>query len=184
MRLIDKGVLQVPFRRMVWLMTYPDALPLDRGCVVAIGNFDGVHAGHRHLLAVAKAEAAMLQLPLVVLTFEPHPRSVVRPDVPLKRLTTLHEKVDLLAGAGVDGVAVLGFTPEVAGWTPDMFVEDVLVGWLRARVVCVGENFRFGRKAAGDVATLGAETRFTTRVLSLFEDEDGVVSSSRLRGAV
>lgn len=173
----------MPFRRMIWRMTYPEALPLPDGCVVAIGNFDGVHAGHRHLLAVAKADAQALGLPLVVLTFEPHPRSVLRPDVPLKRLTTLDEKTALLGEAGVDGVAVLGFSPEVAGWAPEAFMDDILVGWLGARGVCVGENFRFGKKAAGDVALLRAETRFTTRGVALLTDDDGVVSSSRLRGA-
>ncbi|RYG59390.1 MAG: hypothetical protein EON60_10575 [Alphaproteobacteria bacterium] len=169
-------------KRMAWLMTYPERLPLDGGCVVAIGNFDGVHAGHRSLLAVAKADAQAQNVPLVVLTFEPHPRSILRPDVPLKRLTTLDEKLGLLDAAGVDGVAVLGFTPDVAAWTPEAFVQDILLDWLGAKIVCVGENFRFGRKAAGDVALLTAETRFTTRAVTLLKDDGGVVSSSRLRG--
>lgn len=166
---------------MVWCECYPQTVPLKGGCVVAIGNFDGVHEGHRHLLALARAEAQWRHLPLVVLTFEPHPRSVLRPEVPLKRLTTLEEKVERLACAGVDGVAVLGFTPEVAGWSPQRFMEDVLVGWLGARGVCVGENFRFGAKAAGDVATLKAQMHFTTLAVPLLTDEAGVVSSSRLR---
>ena len=161
---------------------FPEAAPFEGGCVVAIGNFDGVHAGHRHLLGVAKAEAELRGLPLVVLTFEPHPRSVLRPEVPLKRLSTLEGKAGLLGSAGVDGVAVLPFSPEVAGWTPEAFVEDILVMWLGAAVVCVGENFRFGRKASGDVALLLAQTRFTTLPVPLLTDAEGVVSSSRLRG--
>ena len=165
-----------------WLVHYPDSIPLTEGCVVAVGNFDGVHAGHRSLLAVAKAEAHGLGLKLVVLTFEPHPRSVLRPEVTLKRLSTPEEKVGLLSEAGVDGVAVLPFTPEVAGWTPQAFVDDVLVGWLGAKVVCVGENFRFGHKAKGDVALLTSQQKFTTRAVPLLADEAGVVSSSRLRG--
>ncbi|RYG59384.1 MAG: hypothetical protein EON60_10600 [Alphaproteobacteria bacterium] len=169
-------------RRMAWLMTYPERLPLDGGCVVAIGNFDGVHAGHRSLLAVAEAEAHAQGVPLVVLTFEPHPRSILRPEMPLKRLTTLDEKLALLEGAGVDGVAVLGFTPDVAAWTPEAFVQDILQDWLGAKVVCVGENFRFGRKAAGDVTLLAAQPKFTTRAVTLLKDDGGVVSSSRLRG--
>ncbi len=150
--------------------------------MLAIGNFDGVHAGHRHLLGLAHAEALARGLPLVVLTFEPHPRSVLRPDVPLKRLTDLDGKVDLLGLAGVDGVAVLGFTPEVAGWAPEAFVRDIVVEWLGARVVCVGANFKFGKKAAGDVAMLAADARFETRAADLLADADGIVSSSRLRG--
>ena len=149
--------------------------------MAAIGNFDGVHAGHRSLLALAKAEAMARGLPLVVLTFEPHPRSVLRPEVPLKRLSTFEEKVDLLADVGVHGVAVLPFTPEVAGWTPERFMSEILVGWLGVQVVCAGENFRFGEKARGDVALLAMDTRFTTRAAPLLTDMAGVVSSSRLR---
>lgn len=169
---------------MAWLATYPENLPVVGQTVVAIGNFDGVHAGHRHLLACAKAEADARSLPLIVLTFEPHPRTVLRPEVPLKRLTTLDEKSELLERAGVDGVAVLGFDMDVAGWEPEVFIRRVVVAWMAAAVVCVGENFRFGRRAAGDVATLMAETQFTTRAVSLLADDGGVVSSSRLRGSV
>ena len=178
---IDKGVGECDAERMAWLAHFGEKTPLQGGCVLAIGNFDGVHAGHRHLLGVARAEALARGLPLVVLTFEPHPRSVLRPDMPLKRLTTLEEKAALLGKAGVDGVAVLGFTPEVAGWAPEMFIRDILWEWLGVEVVCVGENFRFGRKAAGDVALLAADTRFATRAVALLVDEDGIVSSSRLR---
>lgn len=167
---------------MVWTVIYPGALPLAGGCVAAVGNFDGVHAGHRHLLATAKTEAGKLGLPLVVLTFEPHPRDVLRPDVPVKRLSSLSEKVELLGKAGVDGVAVLGFTPEVAGWSPQKFMDDVLMGWLEAKVVCVGENFKFGHKAAGDVAVLGA-AGLNVKVVPLLADAQGVVSSTRLRGS-
>ncbi len=166
---------------MAWCVAYPEALPVAGGCVAAVGNFDGVHEGHRHLLALAKAEATFRDLPLVVLTFEPHPRSVLRPEVPLKRLTTLEDKVKLLGQAGVDGVAVMPFTPELAGWSPERFMDEVLVGWLGAKGVCVGENFRFGARAAGDVATLKAQDHFTTLAVPLLTDEAGVVSSSRLR---
>lgn len=168
---------------MTWLAHYPEPLPLFEGSVVAVGNFDGVHDGHRSLLAAARDEAMARGLPLVVLTFEPHPRTVLRPDVPLKRLSTLDEKVALLGGCGVNGVAVLGFTPDVAGWSPDIFMDDVLVGWLKAKVVCVGENFRFGKKAAGDSATLAADGRFMARIVPLLADAQGIVSSSRLRTA-
>jgi len=166
---------------MVWCVCYPEVLPVTGGCVAAVGNFDGVHEGHRHLLALAQAEAAFRALPLVVLTFEPHPRSVLRPEVPLKRLTSLEQKVDLLGEAGVEGVAVMPFTRELAGWSPQRFMDEVLVGWLGAKGVCVGENFRFGARAAGDVATLQAQDHFTTLAVPLLTDAVGVVSSSRLR---
>jgi len=166
---------------MVWRVHFPQSVPYEGGCVVAIGNFDGVHEGHRHLLALARAEAQWRHLPLVVLTFEPHPRSILRPDVPLKRLTTLEEKTQRLAFAEVDGVAVVDFSLEVAGWSPARFMDDVLVGWLGAKGVCVGENFRFGHKASGDVVTLKADGRFAVLAVPLLADEAGVVSSSRLR---
>lgn len=168
---------------MTWTVDYRNPLPLlGGGCVATIGNFDGVHDGHRSLLTIAKAEAAARKLPLVVLTFEPHPRSVLFPHQTLKRLTELDVKVSLLGKEGADGVAVVPFTLDVAGWTAQQFVDDVLVDWLGAEVVCVGENFRFGHKAAGDVALLKAQTRFTTTAVPLHKDEAGVVSSSRLRG--
>lgn len=168
---------------MAWTVDYRNPLPLlGEGCVVAIGNFDGVHAGHLSLLAVALAEAKTRRLPLVVLTFEPHPRTVLFPDVVLKRLTELDVKVALLGKAGVEGVAVLPFTTQVATWTPEQFVQDVLVGWLDAACVCVGENFKFGHKASGTAETLKAGGLDVVTV-SLHADEHGVVSSSRLRGA-
>lgn len=166
---------------MVWCVRFAEAVPVQGGCVVAIGNFDGVHEGHRHLLALARAEAQWRHLPLVVLTFEPHPRSILRPEVPLKRLTTPEEKVERLAFAEVDGVAVVEFSLDVAGWSPEQFIDDVLIGWLGAKGVCVGENFRFGHKARGDVATLKADGRFAVLAVPLLADEQGVVSSSRLR---
>lgn len=168
---------------MAWTVDYRNPLPLlGEGCVVAIGNFDGVHAGHLSLLTVAKAEAQKRRLPLVVLTFEPHPRTVLFPEQTLKRLTERDVKVELLGRAGVDGVAVLGFTKDVAAWAPQQFMDDVLAGWLDAEVVCVGEDFKFGHKAAGTVASL-REAGIDVLVVDLHADEHGVVSSTRLRGA-
>lgn len=167
---------------MVWTRVYPEAVDLPDGCVLAIGNFDGVHAGHRALLGRARVLAEGRGLPLVVLTFEPHPRSVLRPHEPLVRLTGAEEKAVRLGDCGVDGVAVLPFDMNVAGWSPAEFIERAVAGWLGARVVCVGENFRYGHKAQGDVAALRADGRFGVEVVELVRDAGGVVSSSRLRG--
>lgn len=167
---------------MAWIVDYRNPLPLlGEGCVVAIGNFDGVHAGHLTVLAAAKADAVRRHMPLVVLTFEPHPRTVLFPEQTLKRLTELDVKVALLSKAGVDGVAVLAFTTEVAAWLPERFITEVLAGWLGAVVVCVGEDFKFGHKGSGNVASLRA-AGVDVLVVDLHADEHGVVSSTRLRG--
>lgn len=120
--------------------------------VVTIGNFDGVHLGHRAVLAQAREVAG--SGPLTVVTFDPHPLRVLRPDAAPLVLTPGRYKAELLRGAGVDEVRVLPFTSEVATWSPQRFVEDVLVTGLGTRAVVVGENFRFGHAAAGDVALL------------------------------
>ncbi|NBX86524.1 MAG: hypothetical protein EBQ80_04750 [Proteobacteria bacterium] len=167
---------------MIWCMGYPEVLPLADGCVVAVGNFDGVHAGHQSLLAAALARAEALGLPLVVLTFEPHPRVVLQPAVPLRRLSELPEKVRLLSECGVRGVAVLPFNMEVAGWNATAFMQRILADWLGAKVVAVGENFRFGHRAAGKIEDLRGFGAFEVLVAPLVRDSGGVVSSSRLRG--
>lgn len=161
----------------VW---FPDSLPFE-ACVVAIGNFDGVHAGHREVLRVAGGEASRLGVPVVALTFEPHPRAVLVPEVPLKRLTALDDKARLLGEAGAGAVAVVRFGLEVAAWHPEAFVDKVLLAWLGAKAVVVGENFRYGSKAAGDVASLCADGRFKVVAVPLVTDEGGVVSSRRFR---
>jgi riboflavin kinase/FMN adenylyltransferase len=124
---------------------------------VTIGNFDGVHLGHQHLLAGLVARASDLDAAAVVTTFDPHPMTVVHPDSAPPRLTTLDHRLALLGARGVDGVLVLPFTPELSLWSPDEFVRRVLVTALHAIEVQVGENFRFGHRAAGDVTTLRAE---------------------------
>jgi riboflavin kinase / FMN adenylyltransferase len=169
------------------VVTFPDKLDLPLGAVVAVGNFDGVHAGHRELLRVAKEKAEALGLPLAVLTFEPHPRTVLFPEKPLRRLSELPEKVMLLEDVGVDVVAVMPFTLELAGWSPERFAGEALRDWLKAKVVVVGENFRYGKKASGDVASLRAygagEGGFEVVAVPLVMDAGGVVSSSRLRAS-
>ncbi len=119
--------------------------------VVAIGNFDGVHSGHRQVLA--EARAARPGLPVVAVTFWPHPMVILRPDAAPELLCDLPERIELLRAAGADEVRVVEFTRRVAEWTPEEFVERVLLP-LHPSVVVVGENFRFGHKAAGTVDTL------------------------------
>ncbi|MGW6277994.1 bifunctional riboflavin kinase/FAD synthetase [Kribbella sp. NPDC055071] len=143
--------------------------------VVTIGNFDGVHRGHQEVLAHAKALAAELGgLPVVALTFDPHPMRVLRPDHAPQMLSEPEERAELLTRYGADAVLILPFTKEVSSWPPDEFIDRVLVRTLHAKAIVVGENFRFGHKAAGHVDTLiaaGAEAGFQVEGLSLAGDE-------------
>ena len=131
-------------------------VPTDLGrTVVTVGNFDGVHLGHRHVLRRAREVAHELgDLPVVVVTFDPHPMAVLRPDRAPAMLTPLDARAELLAEAGADDLLVVPFDREVAAWSPERFVTDVLVEALHARAVVVGANFRFGDRASGDIDTL------------------------------
>jgi riboflavin kinase/FMN adenylyltransferase len=133
-----------------------DEVPADVGrTVVTIGNFDGVHLGHRHVISRAREAAARLGADRVVaVTFDPHPMAVLRPEHAPPTLTGIDQRVGLLTEAGVDDVLVLPFDREMADWAPETFVTRVLVDALHARAVVVGVNFRFGKRAAGDVALL------------------------------
>lgn len=147
---------------------------------VVIGNFDGVHPGHREVLAEAKRRQP--GLPLIVVTFWPHPVSVLRPEVGPMLLTSLEARIELLTAAGADRVEVIEFTPEFASWSPSDFVERVLVP-LDPAVVVVGENFRFGHRAAGTVATLRelAAGRFEVDALPLVRFGDEETCSTLIR---
>jgi riboflavin kinase / FMN adenylyltransferase len=134
-------------------------VPGDLGRTVAtVGNFDGVHLGHRHVIERAREVAAQAgssrPLPVVAVTFDPHPFAVLRPEHAPTLLTTIEHRAELLGAAGVDDVLVMPFSREVAGWSPQQFVDRILVDTLHAAAVVVGANFRFGNRAAGDVATL------------------------------
>jgi riboflavin kinase/FMN adenylyltransferase len=132
-----------------------DEVPADLGrTVVVIGNFDGVHLGHQHVLATARDLADAEALRVVAVTFDPHPMAVLRPDHAPVMLTDLESRCRLLAAAGADDVHVIRFSREIAPWTPQEFIDRVLVDALHARHVVVGANFRFGNRAAGDVDTL------------------------------
>ena len=156
---------------------------MDPRPVVVIGNFDGVHRGHVALLRTARA--AEPGSPLVVVTFWPHPMSVVRPDQTPTLLTSLPRRLELLRAAGADDVVVVDFTPEVAQWSPAEFVDRVLTPLDPARIV-VGENFRFGFRAAGDVETLAelGAGRFAVQEVSLVTDGSQPSSSTLIRQAV
>ena len=123
--------------------------------VVTVGNFDGVHLGHQHVVRRAREVAERLGVQRVVaVTFDPHPIAVLRPEHAPPTLSDIDERVQLLADVGVDDVLVVPFTREIAGWSPQRFVEEILAESLHAAAVVVGANFRFGNRAAGDVTTL------------------------------
>ena len=153
------------------------------GPVVIIGNFDGVHRGHVELIRTARAAEPGARL--VAVTFWPHPMSVIRPDQAPPLLSSLARRVELLRGAGVDDVVVVDFTSEVASWSPAEFVEKVLAPLHPCRVV-VGENFRFGFRAAGDVGTLAAlgQGQFVVQPVPLLTDGAQPSSSTLIRHAV
>jgi riboflavin kinase / FMN adenylyltransferase len=154
---------------VTWL---PDARPRARH--VAVGEFDGVHVGHREVIDGAET----------VLTFEPHPRAVVAPDSAPALLTTLAIKADLVAGLGVQELVVIPFDGTFASQTAQEFIDHVLVGQLGAQRVSVGENFRFGHRAKGDAALLSHQPAFETRVVDMVEMDGEIVSSTHIRGLV
>lgn len=172
-------------RRINSLTAFDNGL---KGCVVAIGNFDGVHRGHQAVLDTALDNSRDKGLPAVVLTFEPHPRSVFRPDVPLPRITPAPMKADILQAMGFDAVVEMPFTRDFAALTADQFIDDVLATGLGARHVVTGFDFHFGKNRQGGPAYLmdASKTRdFQVTLVDAFRDENGdVISSSRIREAL
>jgi len=152
--------------------------------VVTIGNFDGVHAAHRHLFRCVLEAASENGLRAVVLTFDPHPAHVVAPEKAPRLLTTMEERCGLIRAAGIEEIVVLPFEAEIACLSPREFAERVLTGRLAAAIVIVGENFRFGHRQTGDTTTLhelGRELGFETRIISSVKRRGQVVSSSSVR---
>jgi riboflavin kinase/FMN adenylyltransferase len=139
---------------------------------VAVGTFDGVHLGHREVIAGSDS----------VLTFDPHPVSVVAPQHTPRLLTTPERKAELIASLGVQEMIVIPFDTEFAKLSAEQFIDQVLVDALGAAQVSVGENFRFGHRAQGDAALLSADGRFHTVVHPLLELDGEIVSSSHIRG--
>lgn len=157
-----------------------------RGAVVALGNFDGVHRGHQVVFEVSRSLARKFAAPLAVVTFEPHPSSVLRPDIPPFRLTPFRVKARTLAELGVDFLVIIRFDLSVARKEPGQFVSECLVEGLKARHVVVGQDFRFGKGRAGNAELLSRFAReygFGFTCVQAAGDEE-VYSSSRVREAL
>lgn len=163
-------------------------VPADWGrCVVTIGVFDGVHRGHAQLIEAATSAARRRGVPAVLMTFDPHPAEVVRPGTHPPQLTTLTRRAELAEELGIDVFCVMPFTPELASKTPKDFAHDILVETLHAADVVVGDNFTFGKKAAGDVtklAELGRKFGFEVHAISLFGENTLTFSSTYIRSCV
>ncbi|MGH2735004.1 MAG: bifunctional riboflavin kinase/FMN adenylyltransferase, partial [Actinomycetota bacterium] len=164
-----------------------DALaPQANGAAITVGTFDGVHVGHRALIARTLDEASELGATSVLITWDRHPLATLRPEAMPPLLTTPERKAELIAATGIDVLVVLPFTKEFSTWPPERFITDVLVA-LGAKSVMVGDGWRFGRKAAGDVELLaktGVEHGFSVEGIFLAEVEGDPVSSTRVREAV
>ena len=169
--------------------TYPDdARPADwRQPVVAVGNFDGLHRGHQKILERVGRQALERGATPIVLTFDPHPPRVVRPDKAPALLMTTAQKREGVREAGIRGLAVVRFTLDLSHWEPERFVEAVLVDWLRASEVWVGANFLFGRERSGNftlLRALGQQHGFRVEKIDPVRYKDFVVSSTRVRRLV
>ena len=168
---------------------YPDdPRPVGwRSPVLALGNFDGLHRGHVKIIERIQRGAAERGGTSVVLTFDPHPPRILRPDKAPALLMTKAQKLDALARAGVQGAAVVRFTREMSQWEPEHFVRSVLVEWLRVAEVWVGADFLFGRDRSGNftlLRSLGAQYGFRAEKIDPIRYKDFVVSSTRIRRLV
>jgi riboflavin kinase/FMN adenylyltransferase len=165
-----------------------DAVPTGWGRgVVTIGVYDGIHRGHAEIIRNAVEKARQLDVPSVLLTFVPHPSEVVRPGSHPPVLTTIVRRAELVERLGIDVFCALPFTLEFSRLPPDEFAHHVLVERLHASAVVVGENFRFGHRAAGDVeslARLGETFGFTTSGITLLRDGDTPLSATYVRSCV
>jgi riboflavin kinase/FMN adenylyltransferase len=152
--------------------------------VLALGNFDGLHRGHAKIIDRVRRRAGERGGTPAAMTFDPHPPRVVRPDKAPALLMTTEQRLEALARAGMQGVAVVRFTQEMSGWDPETFVRTVLVEWLHVVEVWVGANFLFGHDRAGTFSvlrTLGARYGFRAEKIDAVRYKDFVVSSTRIR---
>jgi riboflavin kinase / FMN adenylyltransferase len=166
------------------LETFP---PDAAGGVVALGAFDGIHLGHRKILGVAVERGCALDVPSLVCTFDPRPVEVLQPARAPLPITTLEERLELIAEAGVNTTVVLPFTTALAAVEPEAFIEEVMLRGLKAREIVVGFNHRFGRRARGDAAMLEAlagRLGFRAHVVPPLSVEGDPVSSTEIRQAL
>jgi len=161
--------------------------PADRGCVATIGNFDGVHLGHRAVFQRLIERGRALELPPTVITFEPQPLEFFAPDAAPARLTRLREKVAAIADDGIERLMLLEFGPRLAAMQAGDFIQRLLIEGLGARFLLVGDDFRFGRDREGDYALLQAAGRrhgFEVENLHTIKHADERISSTRIREAL
>src|SRR3989441_7131136 len=165
-----------------------EAFPPDAGSsAVALGAFDGTHLGHRAILGTAVTLAQRGGLGALACTFDRHPMEVLRPDGAPLPITTLEERLELIAETGIDTTVVIPFTPAIAAIEPKAFVQDVLIGRLKAREIVVGFNHRFGRGARGDAGlleSLAGPLGFRAHVVPAFMVDGVAVSSSEIRASL
>jgi riboflavin kinase / FMN adenylyltransferase len=155
------------------------------GAAIAIGNFDGVHLGHRALIARARELAAARGALTVALTFDPHPAALLAPARAPRMLTSIARRLELLADAGVDAVVVEPFTRELAALAPDAFIDEVVISALRARAIIVGYNFSYGQGRAGTVETLrahGVDAGIDVAIVPPVAFDGEVAASTKIRG--
>lgn len=165
------------------IRTWQDVAEEAQGAVVAIGNFDGVHHGHRAVIETAKLTAATAGASVGVLTFEPHPRTWFRPDTPAFRLTPLRSKARQIEALGVDHLFVLSFDEDMARRSAEQFVQDILIDGLGVSHIVVGEDFVFGKDRGGNIDTLrrfSEDGRFGLTTVGAVDDASGNVYSSTL----
>lgn len=162
----------------------PDPL---RGAIVALGNFDGYHRGHQAVVGEALAWARAEGRPAIVATFDPHPVTIFAPEASPFRLTTLDQRQDLFAAAGADAMLVFHFSRDFAATSAQDWVEQVIARQIGAAGVVTGNDFTFGKNRQGDIltlATLGEAVGVRSRAVAPVEDEDGAISSTRIRDAL
>jgi riboflavin kinase/FMN adenylyltransferase len=165
------------------VVTHGSLQPTRSRCVLTIGNFDGVHSGHRALIERVTAKARELSVPSCVLTFEPHPREFFAESRAPARLTRLRDKLELLAAAGVERTHIARFDARFAALDAERFIDEVLKKWLGVRWLLVGRDFRFGARRAGDFSTL-QNKGFDVEAMPDVQFENSRVSSSAIRAAL
>ncbi|MFP5507644.1 MAG: bifunctional riboflavin kinase/FAD synthetase [Alphaproteobacteria bacterium] len=171
--------------RIIRDYSYVDAA--DRGASAAIGNFDGVHLGHRSVIDMARAAAAQIGAPLGVMTFEPHPRQFFAPDAPPFRLMSREARAHRLEKLGVDRLYELNFNAGMSSLTPRDFAQRVIADGLGLKHIVIGADFCFGKGRAGtaqDLVAFGAEMGFGVTIAQLLEGSAGAVSSTAIRNAL